>query len=230
MIYHMKTKQPIDRKESLKDKAARELRGRILSGELVPGEFLNRRGMALELGMSVAPVLEAMLLLETEGLLETLARRGTRVRIHRPEDMRGQFLVREALECQVARQVFGQPVAGDFVRLAGLARRVDACRREKAMDVLEAEVDFHCALAELLGCPLFTHLLRQAVRADLFFKLRYPPASHPKRRSHLSLLKALRDAPDAAGAEALCRSDLREGRASHFLPETDHPNPPPQHP
>jgi len=226
----METKQPIPGKESLKDEAARALRGRILSGELVPGEFLNRRGMAMELGMSVAPVLEAMLLLETEGLLETIARKGTRVRIHRPEDMRGQFLVREALECQVAREVFGPPVAADFRRLADLARRVDACRREQSMDVWEAEVDFHCALAELLGCPLFTHVYRQAVRADLFFKLRYPPASHASRRSHVSLLKALRDAPDATSAEALCRGDLRQGRAAHFLPETDHRNPPLQHP
>ncbi len=59
-------------KESFKQRAYRILSSKILGGELRPGDELDRRSMAVQLGMSVAPVLEAMLLLTEEGLLEGL--------------------------------------------------------------------------------------------------------------------------------------------------------------
>ena len=46
-----------------------------LERELKPGEIINRRQIATRLDMSVAPVLEAMLRLESEGYLETLPRK-----------------------------------------------------------------------------------------------------------------------------------------------------------
>ncbi|MCX7935224.1 MAG: GntR family transcriptional regulator, partial [Planctomycetota bacterium] len=75
-----------------------------------PGEFLDRRGVAREIGISPAPVLEAMLRLQEEGLLEALPRRGTRVRIITADYLLGQLLVREALECEAARLICGQKV------------------------------------------------------------------------------------------------------------------------
>ncbi|MFW6414059.1 MAG: GntR family transcriptional regulator [Verrucomicrobiota bacterium] len=204
--------------ESLKSKAYRDISRRILSGELVPGEFLNRRSVAAELGMSPAPVLEAMILLETESLLETIPRKGTRVRIHRLEEVRGHFLVREALECQVARTVFGQPVKDNFDELAALARKVDEMRGMNQLHLWEAEVAFHCALADLVHNPILTEALRKSLRADLFYKLRYVVNRNgSERRSHLKLLEKLCDAPDAVSAENICRSDLRHGRAGQFM-------------
>ena len=207
-------------RESLKNKAYRNLSRRILSGELVPGEFINRRQVATELNMSPAPVLEAMLLLETEGLLETIPRKGTRVRIHRMDEIKGHFLIREALECQVSRAVFGTPVNDNFTELAELASWVDEAREKNQMLLWEAEVAFHCALAGLIGNPILTEALRKSLRADLFYKLRFVitrEQNQEKPRSHLRLLEKLRDAPDAASAEEVCRSDLRHGRAGQFI-------------
>jgi len=204
-------------RESLKERAYREIGRMILAGELAPGEFINRRSMACELDMSVAPVLEAMLLLESEGLLETLPRRGTRVRIHHLDDVRGHFLVREALECQVARAVYGKPVAKAFAPLAVLAKVVDDAR-DDGPTLWEAEVAFHCALADLMGCPVFSEVFRRAMRADLFYKLKTTVGGdRGRRRSHLRLLKALRDADTAEAAEAVTRHDLRNGKAALFL-------------
>ena len=45
---------------------------------------------------------EALLRLEFEGLLESRPRAGTRVRIPSPEDVKGHYVVREALEVQAA--------------------------------------------------------------------------------------------------------------------------------
>ena len=79
------------------------IRERILRGEVAIGQVISRRKIAAELGMSFLPVSEAFLRLEFEGLLESRPRAGTRVRIPSREDVRGHYLVREALEVEAAR-------------------------------------------------------------------------------------------------------------------------------
>src|SRR5436305_3509041 len=78
------------------------IRERILRGEIAIGHVISRRKIAAELGMSFLPVSEALLRLELEGLLESRPRAGTRVRIPSREDVRGHYIVREALEVQAA--------------------------------------------------------------------------------------------------------------------------------
>src|SRR5919197_6280644 len=87
---------------SLAAEAYNVVRQRIARGELVLGQAVSRRQLAAELGMSFLPVTEALLRLEFEGLLESRPRAGTRVRIPSREDVRGHYIVREALEVQAA--------------------------------------------------------------------------------------------------------------------------------
>src|SRR5262249_62269850 len=75
---------------------------RLLGVRPPRGRFFPRRKVAAELGMSFLPVSEALLRLEFEGLLESRPRAGTRVRIPSREDVRGHYVVREALEVQAA--------------------------------------------------------------------------------------------------------------------------------
>src|SRR5579862_7153623 len=79
------------------------VRARIVRGELRLGQPLSRRKLAAELGMSFLPVSMALLRLEYEGFLESRPRAGTRVRIPSREDLRGHYVVREALEVQAAK-------------------------------------------------------------------------------------------------------------------------------
>src|SRR5262244_4616971 len=87
---------------SLAHEAYRVVRQRIMRGELSLGQVISRRKLATELGMSFLPVSEALQRLEVEGLLESRPRAGTRVRIPTREDVRGHYVVREALEVQAA--------------------------------------------------------------------------------------------------------------------------------
>src|SRR3954467_13992201 len=87
---------------SLAAEAYSIVRQRILRGEIILGQVISRRKIAAELGMSFLPVSEALLRLEFEGLLESRPRAGTRVRIPSREDVRGHYVVREALEVQAA--------------------------------------------------------------------------------------------------------------------------------
>src|SRR6267143_4924702 len=102
------------------------IRERILRGDLTIGQVISRRKIAAELGMSFLPVSEALLRLEFEGLLESRPRAGTRVRIPSREDVRGHYVVREALEVQAAMLFAVGATAEDRVELQKLAARVDA--------------------------------------------------------------------------------------------------------
>src|ERR1700734_2698268 len=110
---------------SLAAEAYLTVKQRILSGQLPIGRPISRRRLATELGMSLLPVSEAMLRLEFEGLLESRPRAGTRVRIPTPDDVRGNYVVREALESQAARLFADAATDEEVAELKKLAVRVD---------------------------------------------------------------------------------------------------------
>jgi len=60
-------------------RAYRELRSAILSGELAPGSVFSQVQIAADIGVSRTPLREAIRLLQTEGLVESEARRQVRV-------------------------------------------------------------------------------------------------------------------------------------------------------
>ena len=203
---------------SLKQQVYDTLLRRILSGDIVPGEEVNRRTLAAEMGFSVAPVLEAILILEAQGLLETLPRKGTRVRIQREQDALGNYLVREALECQLARQVYGRLLAEHYEALAPLALAIDHFEAGTRNTLWEAEVAFHCAVADLLDSSTFSGVFRTAICADMFYKLRYllPHPEQDQRNSHIALLNCLMQATTPDEAEWIVRENLRKGLAKRF--------------
>ena len=123
----------------------------LLSGELKPGEMINRRQIAARLDMSVAPVLEAMLRLEGDGFLEVLPNKGTRVCAVRLGEVRGNLEVREALEAQAARIWDPNAFADASKELARFARRVDESK-ERSRAAWETEVAFHQALVDVAAC------------------------------------------------------------------------------
>src|SRR5437762_1770359 len=121
---------------------------RILRGELPMGQVISRRKIAAELGMSFLPVSEALLRLEFEGLLESRPRAGTRVRIPSREDVRGHYVVREALEVQAAMLFAAVATAEDRVELMKLAERVDAMSLADQYLYLPAHEKLHRRIAD----------------------------------------------------------------------------------
>src|SRR6266849_620404 len=110
---------------SLAGEAYSVVRQRIIRGEFTIGQVISRRKLAQELGMSFLPVSEALLRLEFEGLLESRPRAGTRVRIPARQDVRGHYVVREALEVQSARLFAEMATPPERSELMKLAARVD---------------------------------------------------------------------------------------------------------
>jgi DNA-binding GntR family transcriptional regulator len=76
---------------NLKQEVAQHVRDLILSGELRPGVRLDQDAIANDLGVSRLPVREALITLETEGLVEAIARRGVYVAQLERDDIRDHY-------------------------------------------------------------------------------------------------------------------------------------------
>lgn len=76
-----------------------DLRRRILTGDFKPGQKINESEIAAKLGISRSPVREAFRVLEREGLITTLPRKGSYITDISPQDVEELFELRELLEC-----------------------------------------------------------------------------------------------------------------------------------
>lgn len=164
------------RKENytLAQKAYDVLHDRIAQGHYPLGATLSRRRVAAELEMSVLPVAEALKRLENEGVLETRARIGTRVKIPSPGEVRGLLELREALECESAR-LFSQRATGqERSEVLQTARELDQSTvkcgqvaQEEAPwpEVRRSDMNLHLRIAECGRSPQLHRQLKQTLTA-----------------------------------------------------------------
>src|SRR5918994_7649165 len=97
--------------------ASEVIREAIIDGRLAPGQRLKEEELARELGMSRTPVREALLMLQSEGLVESIPRRGATVRSYAVGDLDDVYQLRALLEGYAARRAAGRISADDVVRL-----------------------------------------------------------------------------------------------------------------
>ncbi len=182
----------------------------MLNRQLVPGQLLNRRQVADEVGVSLAPSAEAFVRLQSEGLLQPIGKRGTQVRLLNRQEVRDQVVLRLALECQAARMYCGLPLRRAKARIMQLARLSDATPPMTPQDY-KLEVELHLALAELSGCDALVKALRRVLRVGLFLSVEIliPPVLSAEPNHHVELIEAMVNAsPDQA--DALMRKDLEQ--------------------
>ncbi|WP_413988283.1 GntR family transcriptional regulator [Labrys okinawensis] len=98
------------------------LREAIIGFELAPGADIDKLAICERLGVSRFPVSEALARLQSEGLVEILPQRGTRVSRIRLSDVRQSMFIRSALEAQAVR-VLATGYATDRTVIPGRAIR-----------------------------------------------------------------------------------------------------------
>ncbi|TVQ40904.1 MAG: GntR family transcriptional regulator [Spirochaetaceae bacterium] len=76
------------------DRAYNESPRKLLDNELAAGQLLHRRTLSQKFGMSVAPILKAVIQLEAEGCLETIPRKGTQAHVYGKQDLFEQIVRR----------------------------------------------------------------------------------------------------------------------------------------
>ena len=141
---------------SLVELAVDRLRRDILSGRTDPGERLVEEQLTRRLGISRAPLREAMRLLAEQGLVEHIPRRGARVATLSDEDVRELYEVRDVLE----RHAIGtMPAAPDLTRLRSALDTIrKATEADDRLELANAHRRFHVEVVALSGNRQLTAL------------------------------------------------------------------------
>ncbi len=141
-----------------RENAYRQIRQMLFDGGLQPGVRLSPVALAREIGVSHIPVREAITQLQSEGLVEHVARRGSFVRRMSRNDLIDSIEIRTLLECNAAVKAalrISRPQLADlehcWQELARLASRFDVPPRtpdflERLADYLLGDLEFHMCI------------------------------------------------------------------------------------
>jgi GntR family transcriptional regulator, rspAB operon transcriptional repressor len=193
------------------------LRTEILAGRLRPGQALSENEIAQRLAVSRTPVREAIIRLESEGLLTVRPQVGTTVA---PIDVDavadGQFL-RESIECRTVAIAARSVSPADARELRALLKeqaRVAALGDHPAFVPLDDRL--HQKLVAMAGRPRIWHAIED-VKAQLdrvrFLSLEDPAWLATIYRQHEDIVRHVL-AGDADGAAAAMSRHLRAVFAS----------------
>ncbi len=111
--------------ESIADRVYALLRREIAAGTFRPGARIQEKPLAAELGISRTPIREALLRLETEGVVVCNSRRSYNVRILTVHDVREIYQTLGVLEGAAAASVAGQLSAEDLDVLQQFNQRME---------------------------------------------------------------------------------------------------------
>jgi len=172
-----------------------ELQDEIVRGQLPPGSRLTRRELCRRFKVSQATVSEALWRLESEGLAESVPMYGTRVIPMTLQRVQDETVLREALECEVARLIALRGDSIDQKKLTAMAGQLDGLRKKSgaySSAGMRVHQEFHIALARLTGSVLLVREVERIWRRHLaFFSWHSAAVVPPPPRWHQRLLEAL---------------------------------------
>jgi len=176
----------------------------ILERRLAPGEWLREIELASTFAVSRTVVRQALYRLGQDQVVEQHHNRGARVPLPRRELARHVFDARRVIECEVAKQL-----AGHLTRrqLAQLCRLVDAEAKAMARGDRPATIrlsgEFHRALAQMGGNPVFVRLIEGMLPTTSLLMALYQPDGHPGcvAHRHEELIDALQEGGARAASE-----------------------------
>ena len=181
---------------------------RIVVGEYSPGARLVETRIAQELGVSQAPVREALRDLEQLGCIVHEPFRGCSVRAFSADELLEAFPVRAALEALAARLAADEITEQELLRLADLLETMrEAARRGDAHGQSQANASFH---ATIVRAARNATLERQWQLLEPFSRT-YISVSQPGlnllalSERHVPILDALRARDPDAAADAMHR-------------------------
>jgi DNA-binding GntR family transcriptional regulator len=171
------------------------LRRAIVTGELRPGQRVAQEEVAERLGVSIAPVREALRVLEQEGQVTYLPRRGYFVTELRVEDLEEIYALRKVLEERAARHALPTIDEHELQRIRLAAK--DCADAAEAGDVaaeLEANRRFHFAILETPDWPHSMRLIRLLWDSTEAYRAIYynaPEERHQSLHAHDRIIAAI---------------------------------------
>lgn len=194
--------------QQLTDRVHAALREAITTGRLAPDSRIKQEQVATELGVSRTPVREALHLLEREGLVRLVPRRGAIVQGFTAADVRELYELRELLEPEAAALATDRANAQERREVLVLARLTD-----RRSDGFGPNRDFHHALCAPCRNGLIMRTLdsvwtHRAAEGLFTYQTLAAGALERLAAEHADIAQAFFDA-DAARVRALVHDHVR---------------------
>ncbi|GLD00507.1 GntR family transcriptional regulator [Mycobacterium kiyosense] len=202
----------IDISGTVRERAARELRDRILTGTIPAGARLDLDAITEEFATSRTPVREALLELSFEGLVRVAPRSGVTVIGISPEDVLDSFTILGVLTGQAAAWAAQRVEPDELAMLRELA--ADVASRSGDDSIGEANWHFRQKIHRAAHSPRLMAQIKQAARVvPTNFLTLFPDHEKHSLDDHEALLDAFAD-KDAERARAIAeRHVLDAGRS-----------------
>lgn len=151
----MKPNLPQIKNQSIREQTLDALREAILTGELKPGQTLTETEISTQLGVSRAPIREALRILNSEGLVETIPYHGTTVRRLTKTDIEEIYSMRILLETFAVEHII-KANNPDHVKWLwnNYEQMVEAGNNNDLARVNVLDRDFHDELIKMSGHSL----------------------------------------------------------------------------
>lgn len=202
------------------------LKTMLLKGELAPGDRVNEAKIAEELGISRAPVREALHMLTTEGLIEIRPQKGKFITRLSPKEVQDSYFVGGVLEGAAAAACCHQFTDDDFAQLEEVLHQMqdNAVHRRGIATQAPLDTAFHQIIFTRVNNPLLEELSRRScLRISKFLLFRhwqevYSP--HEVYQRHSQVLEVLKTR-DACHIESCFRAHYMDSahRLSPFMDE-----------
>ncbi len=196
----------------LREEVREHLVEAILHGEIPAGARIIETHVAQQLGVSQAPVREALRDLEMLGFVVSSAFRGTQVRSISNSDLTQIYPIRAALEGVAARAVAARGDEATLARLRTLLKSMrSAAARGDTHAALDADIAFHQTIVEASGNRLLKQIW-DSIRFDTTTFVTAAITRRPLRQladRHVVVLGAL-EAKDPVAAEQAMRQHIEE--------------------
>lgn len=201
----------------LRDLVFHTLRRAIMQGNLKPGERLMEIKLANRMGVSRTPIREAIRMLELEGLVVMIPRKGAQVAKITEKDLKDVLEVRMGLE-QLAVKFATQRITDQQVEELFLASRQfeAAVQADDLTDIAEADVRFHELVYQATGNKRLIQLLNNLREQMYRYRIEYlkePSIRESLIKEHDILCEKLK-ARDVEGAGAIMEAHIERQEES----------------
>ncbi|WP_133647491.1 GntR family transcriptional regulator [Paraburkholderia flava] len=212
------TLQPLHTGTSLRDQAYTKLRQAIAEADIYGSREsirLDERNLTEALGVSRTPIREAMTLLEQEGFVRSVPRRGVFIQRKTKREIVEMIQMWAALESMAARLATRHATDDEIAALRRMFDSFHGERRTPATQIdeySEANIVFHQALVRLSKSQAIAHTIHNVfahVRAIRKATISQSDRASRSIAEHMRIIEAL-EARDTESAERLVREHSLE--------------------
>ena len=189
--------------QALYMQVADRLREQIYQRELAPGDAIDEMALCERFGISRTPLREALKVLDSEGLIELIPRRGSFVRRMDVEELNELFPVMVVLEGLCAREAVENCAAEDLQQLENMHEKLEHFASQGDVDgYYEQNFVFHQAIQDLSGNKWLQRVigdLRKVLRLARHMQLTIPGRLDMSLNEHRQIMQAfIKNDPDMA--------------------------------